>query len=60
MNFSCDRTMLYETFSIVSKSIPAKNALPILSCFLINAAEDGNITVSGFDMDLGITTTVTG
>ncbi len=60
MIFSCDRTMLYETFSIVSKSIPAKNALPILSCFLINASEDGNITVSGFDMDLGITTTVTG
>ncbi|MBQ1861918.1 MAG: DNA polymerase III subunit beta [Clostridia bacterium] len=60
MNFSCDRTMLYETFSIVSRSIPAKNALPVLSCFLINASEDGNITVSGFDMDLGITTTVTG
>ena len=60
MKFSCDRSLLYETFSIVSKSIPAKNALPVLSCFLINASDDGNITVSGFDMDLGITTTVQG
>lgn len=60
MKFSCDRSLLYETFSIVSRSIPAKNALPILSCFLIDAKDDGNITVSGFDMDLGITTTVQG
>jgi len=60
MRFSCDRSLLYETFSIVSRSIPAKNALPILSCFLIEAEMNGNITVSGFDMDLGITTTVQG
>ena len=60
MIFSCDRSVLYETFGIVSRSIPAKNALPVLSCFLIQADSTGKITVTGFDMDLGITTTLEG
>lgn len=60
MIFSCDRTVLYETFGIVSRSIPAKNALPVLSCFLIQAEAMGNIVVTGFDMDLGITSTIEG
>ena len=60
MIFSCDRSVLYETFGIVSRSIPAKNALPVLSCFLIQAEPIGNIVVTGFDMDLGITTTIEG
>ncbi len=58
MIFSCDRTILYETFGIVSRSIPAKNALSVLSCFLIQADVNNTVTVAGFDMDLGITTTV--
>jgi len=60
VNFTCDRTLLLDAFMTASRSIPQKTSVPVLSCFLIEASMNGEIVITGFDLDLGITTKVEG
>lgn len=56
MKFSCDKNLLFDACMISAKAVPPKSSLPVLEGLLLNAAEDGKLTVSGFDLEIGIET----
>lgn len=59
MKIVCSKTNLNNGVNIVSKAVPAKTSLSILQCILIKA-ENGRITLTGNDTELGIETIVEG
>lgn len=59
MKIICSKSGLTEGVNIVSKAVPAKSSLSILQCILVKA-ENGVITFTGNDTELGIETIVEG
>ena len=59
MRIICSKTNLTNGVNIVSKAVPSKTSMSILQCILIKA-ENGVITLTANDTELGIETTVEG
>ena len=54
MKLTCSREELMEIIGTVQKSVPAKAVMPILECIKIDASGDGNVVVTGNNLDLCI------
>ena len=57
MIFTCDRAALSEAAAHVSHVVPSKSTYPALTGILLTAAQ-GGVTLSGYDLEMGITTRV--
>ncbi|MFQ8600690.1 MAG: hypothetical protein ACLSAP_08985 [Oscillospiraceae bacterium] len=57
MFVTCDRQLLCDAVSSVSRAVPGKSTIPALEGILLNAAEN-TLTLSGYDLELGITTKI--
>ncbi|SCJ76412.1 DNA polymerase III subunit beta [Neobittarella massiliensis] len=57
MKFVCDRQSLSEAMLNVQKAVPGKSNIPALEGVLVRTEEDC-ITLSGYDLELGITTRI--
>lgn len=57
MIFECDKSLLSEAVMNVSRMIPSKSSIPALEGIKIKAS-DNLLTLSGYDMEAGITTTI--
>ena len=57
MKFECEKTLLSAAIDGVSRAITNRAAIPLLEGILLKA--DGfNLTLTGYDMEMGITTTI--
>ncbi len=56
MRIICETEKLTEVCLNVARSIPNRSVMPHLEGILIKTTEDGGIELSGFDLDMGITT----
>lgn len=59
MKLICSKANLLSGVQTVSKAVPSKTTMSILECILVNA-NNGNITLTANDMELGIETTIEG
>lgn len=59
MKIVCSKSNLLNGVQTVSKAVPNKTTMSILECILINA-DQGFITLTANDMELGIETTIDG
>ena len=57
MNILCDKLELIDAVSSVQRAVAAKAALPALEGILLRA-QGSTLFLAGFDMELGITTTI--
>lgn len=57
MKFSCDKKELSDALSNILHGVSAKSSLPVLEGILIKAST-GEITLSSFDLEIGITTSL--
>ncbi|MCC8069468.1 MAG: DNA polymerase III subunit beta [Ruminococcus sp.] len=57
MNFNCNKLELSEAITNVSKAVPSKSSIPQLEGIKISLT-DNNLTLTGYNLELGITTTV--
>lgn len=58
MRIICDTGLLTDVCLNVQRCIPAKAVLPHIEGILIRTAGESAIELSGFDLDLGVTTTL--
>lgn len=56
MKFSCEKAILQAAVNTASRAVSAKSSIPALEGLLLHA--DGELTVSGYNMQTGIRTTV--
>ena len=56
MRFSCEKTLLHAAVNIASRTVSSKSSIPALEGLLIQA--DKTITISGYNMQTGIRTTL--
>ncbi|MBQ7678688.1 MAG: DNA polymerase III subunit beta [Butyrivibrio sp.] len=59
MKFTCEKQILSNALTIVSRAIPVKTTMSILQCVLVEANAEG-IRFTANDMELGIETVVEG
>ena len=59
MKLICSKSILLNGVQIVSKAVSNKTTMSILECIMVDAT-NGNITLTGNDMDLGIETVIEG
>ena len=57
MKIVCDKKILSTALTNVSRAIATKGTVPILEGILISAS-DNHITLSGYDLEVGITTNI--
>lgn len=57
MNFNCNKLELSEAIGNVSKAVPTKSSIPQLEGIKLSLVKD-KLTLTGYDLELGITTTV--
>lgn len=57
MNFNCNKLELSEAIGNVSKAVPTKSSIPQLEGIKLSLLGD-KLTLTGYDLELGITTTV--
>ena len=57
MKFSCDKAVLSAAVSNVSRAVTTRTALQALEGILIRAEGD-TLTLTGYDLELGITTVI--
>lgn len=57
MNFSVEQEALYEALSNVSKAVADKSAIPALEGIRF-VVEPGKLTLTGYDLEIGITTSI--
>ena len=57
MNTICNKQKLQEAIQNVSRAVSAKSSLSVLEGILLTAAP-GRLTLTGYDLDLGISTTI--
>lgn len=58
MKIVCDTAVLCEAVANVSRAVSAKSALPVLSGILFRTDGLKAVTLSGYDLEMGITTTI--
>ncbi len=54
MKIICQKQQLLKIINTVQKAVSAKSIMPILECIKIDASADGNLTVTGNNLDLCI------
>ena len=54
MKLICDKNQLSEIINTVQKAISVKTTMPILECIKIDAEGDGNVVITGNNIDLCI------
>ncbi|MEE1048662.1 MAG: DNA polymerase III subunit beta [Clostridia bacterium] len=54
MRILCEQEVLNEAIGIVSRAVSSRSNLPVLEGIYIKATEDGKITLTGNDMEIGI------
>lgn len=57
MKFECDKSLLAAAIEGVSRAITNRSAIPVLEGIYLKA-EGFNLTLTGYDMEMGITTTI--
>ena len=57
MKFECEKSMLASAIEGVSRAITNRAAIPVLEGIYMKA-EGFNLTLTGYDMEMGITTTI--
>ena len=57
MKFECEKTLLASAIEGVSRAITNRAAIPVLEGIYLEA-EGFNLTLTGYDMEMGITTTL--
>ena len=57
MKFECEKTLLASAIDGVSRAITNRAAIPVLEGIYMKA-EGFNLTLTGYDMEMGITTTI--
>ncbi|MCQ2481065.1 MAG: DNA polymerase III subunit beta [Clostridia bacterium] len=57
MKFSCNSYELSEACQVVQRAASTKTAIPSVEGILISA-EDGKLTLTGYDLEMGIITTI--
>ena len=55
MKIICDRTLLSAAVSGVSKAVTQRSSIPVLEGILLKA-EGFQLTLTGYDLEMGITT----
>lgn len=56
LKFSCEKTLLQQAVSTVSRAVAAKSSIPALEGVLLEG--DTQLTLSGYNMQTGIRTAV--
>ena len=56
MKFSCEKALLQSAINTASRAVSAKSSIPALEGLLLQA--DSALTISGYNMQTGIRTTV--
>lgn len=56
MKFSCEKETLLGLLATASRAVTGKSAMPLLEGLLIEA-ENGELTITGYDLSMGIRTT---
>lgn len=56
MKFSCEKETLLGLLGTASRAVTGKSAMPLLEGLLIEA-ENGELTITGYDLSMGIRTT---
>ena len=57
MKIICQKDLLVEAVSNVSRAVCAKSPIPALEGILLKA-EEGTLQLTGYDLELGIVTTI--
>ena len=57
MKFECEKSLLASAIEGVSRAITNRSAIPVLEGVYLKA-EGFNLTLTGYDMEMGITTTI--
>lgn len=57
MKISCNKQLLTEAISGVSKAVTMRSSIPVLEGILVKA-EGFTVTLTGYDLEMGITTTI--
>ncbi len=57
MKFTCNREIFFDYISKVSRAVSAKSTIPALEGIFIKA-ERGNIYLTGYDLELGVSTSM--
>ena len=57
MNIVCDKTLLSAAIDGVSKAVTMRSAIPVLEGILLKA-EGFQLTLTGYDLEMGIVTTI--
>ena len=57
MKFNCDRQKLNKAVENIQRSTSSKSNMPVLEGILLKA-ENNTLTLCGYDLDIGITTTI--
>ena len=57
MKIICQKDLLVEAVSNVSRAVCAKSPIPALEGILLKA-EEGTLELTGYDLELGIVTTI--
>ena len=58
MKFRVERDVLAEAVTWVARGLPVRPAVPVLAGVLIDAAQDGTVTLSAFDYEVSAKVTV--
>ena len=56
MKFSCEKTLLQAAITTASRTVPNKSTIAALEGLLLQANQ--NLTISGYNMQTGIRTTI--
>lgn len=54
MKLKCQKSQLLEVINTVQKAVSAKSIMPILECIKIEANPDGNVIITGNNLDICI------
>lgn len=58
MKFSCEKKTFYEAVSNVERAVSSKSTLPVLEGILLKALPEGNLRLSAYDLEIGMTTEI--
>ena len=58
MKFTCSQSVLAKAINTVSKAVTSRTTIPVLKGILLNAEDDGKLTLSASDLDLSIEKTI--
>lgn len=60
MHFICNRDLLLEGIQIAQKAVTSRSTLPALEGLLLQTHSNGSLTITGYDLELGIACTLAG